>query len=69
MGLINKYYDLAKAGDELAKDHYRKLEKTTVSAAVIVKDDVHSMLVRSAAWMRSQITSTNNYSQKQSITV
>ena len=27
VGLINKYYDLAKAGDELAKDHYRKLEK------------------------------------------
>ncbi|MDM8247809.1 4Fe-4S dicluster domain-containing protein [Lacrimispora saccharolytica] len=24
---MNKYYDLAKAGDELAKDHYRKLEK------------------------------------------
>ena len=27
VGLINKYYDLAKSGDELAKDHYRKLEK------------------------------------------
>ncbi|MDO4555345.1 MAG: aldo/keto reductase [Lachnospiraceae bacterium] len=28
VGLINKYYDLAKAGDELAKSHYRSLEKT-----------------------------------------
>ena len=27
IGLINKYYDLATAGDELARDHYRKLEK------------------------------------------
>lgn len=27
VGLINKYYDLAKAGDQLAKDHYQKLEK------------------------------------------
>ena len=27
VGLINKYYDLAKAGDALARDHYRKLEK------------------------------------------
>ena len=26
IGLINKYYDLAKAGDALAVDHYRKLE-------------------------------------------
>lgn len=26
VGLINKYYDLAKAGDHLAYDHYRKLE-------------------------------------------
>ncbi|MDE5780617.1 MAG: aldo/keto reductase [Lachnospiraceae bacterium] len=26
IGLINKYYDLAKAGDHLAHDHYRKLE-------------------------------------------
>lgn len=25
IGLINKYYDLAKAGDELAKSHYLKL--------------------------------------------
>ena len=24
--MINKYYDLAKVGDALAKDHYRKLE-------------------------------------------
>lgn len=24
--MINKYYDLAKSGDVLAKDHYRKLE-------------------------------------------
>ncbi len=28
IGLINKYYDLSKAGDVLAKDHYRNLEKT-----------------------------------------
>ena len=26
IGLINKYYDLAMAGDELAKEHYNKLE-------------------------------------------
>lgn len=49
-------------------ESWRK-RRTTVSAAVIVKNGVHSMLVRSAAWMRSQITSTNNYSPKQSITV
>lgn len=28
VGLINKYYDLAKAGDSLAAGHYQKLEKT-----------------------------------------
>lgn len=27
IALINKYYDLARAGDALAADHYRKLEK------------------------------------------
>lgn len=27
VGLINKYYDLAKAGDTLAAGHYKKLEK------------------------------------------
>ena len=27
IGLINKYYDLAMAGDALAKDHYANLEK------------------------------------------
>lgn len=27
VGLINKYYDLSKAGDILARDHYHKLEK------------------------------------------
>jgi len=27
VGLINKYYDLAKVGDVLAKDHYMNLEK------------------------------------------
>ncbi len=27
VGLINKYYDLALAGDDLAKDHYINLEK------------------------------------------
>ena len=27
VGLINKYYDLSKAGDQLAHDHYDKLEK------------------------------------------
>ena len=27
VGLINKYYDLSKAGDELAKDHYLHLER------------------------------------------
>ena len=28
VGLINKYYDLAKAGDGMAKDHYLNLELT-----------------------------------------
>ena len=28
IGLINKYYDLAKAGDALAAEHYKTLEKT-----------------------------------------
>ena len=28
IGLINKYYDLAKAGDPLAREHYRTLEHT-----------------------------------------
>ena len=28
VGLINKYYDLAQAGDALAKFHYMNLEKT-----------------------------------------
>lgn len=28
IGLINKYYDLSVAGDVLAKDHYKNLEKT-----------------------------------------
>lgn len=28
VGLINKYYDLAKIGDPLAADHYRTLEKS-----------------------------------------
>lgn len=27
VGIINKYYDLARAGDELARGHYDKLEK------------------------------------------
>ena len=27
IGLINKYYDLSKAGDQLARSHYNKLEK------------------------------------------
>lgn len=27
IGLINKYYDLAIAGDKLAKDHYKNLDK------------------------------------------
>ena len=27
VGLINKYYDLSKAGDTMAADHYAKLEK------------------------------------------
>lgn len=29
IAMINKYYDLAKSGDALAKDHYRKLELHT----------------------------------------
>ena len=27
IGLINKYYDLAKIGDSMAADHYEKLPK------------------------------------------
>ncbi|MFQ9424895.1 MAG: 4Fe-4S dicluster domain-containing protein, partial [Christensenellaceae bacterium] len=27
IGMANKYYDLARAGDVLAADHYKKLEK------------------------------------------
>ena len=27
IALINKYYDLAKAGDALARGHYEKLER------------------------------------------
>lgn len=27
IGLVNKYYDLAKAGDTMAAEHYRTLEK------------------------------------------
>ncbi len=27
VGLINKYYDLARAGDTMAADHYAKLDK------------------------------------------
>ena len=30
IGLINKYYDLAKLGDELAAEHYRTLDKTAL---------------------------------------
>ena len=30
VGLINKYYDLSLAGDELAKDHYKNLGKKAV---------------------------------------
>ena len=27
VGLVNKYYDLARAGDAMAAEHYRTLEK------------------------------------------
>ena len=30
IALINKYYDLAQAGDGMAAEHYRKLEKNAV---------------------------------------
>ena len=33
IGLINKYYDLAQAGDDLAKEHYLTLEKTAGDCA------------------------------------
>ena len=33
IGLINKYYDLAQAGDALAKEHYLTLEKTAGDCA------------------------------------
>ena len=26
IGLVNKYYDLARQGDEMARDHYRNLQ-------------------------------------------
>lgn len=31
IGLINKYYDLAKAGDALAEEHYRTLQKNAAN--------------------------------------
>ncbi len=31
VGLINKYYDLARSGDPLAAEHYRTLEKTAAA--------------------------------------
>lgn len=33
VGLVNKYYDLAKAGDVLAADHYQNLEKKASDCA------------------------------------
>lgn len=33
VGLVNKYYDLAKAGDVLAVDHYKNLEKKASDCA------------------------------------
>lgn len=33
VGLINKYYDLAKAGDALAKEHYNRLKVTAADCA------------------------------------
>ena len=33
IALINKYYDLAKLGDGLAKEHYLTLEKTAQDCA------------------------------------
>ncbi|MBQ2309810.1 MAG: aldo/keto reductase [Erysipelotrichales bacterium] len=33
IGLINKYYDLTKAGDAMAREHYRTLEKTAKDCA------------------------------------
>lgn len=54
---------------------YRKLPKGEERISILgmgtssIGASGETMLVRSAAWMRSQITSTNNYSQKQSITV
>ena len=31
IGLVNKYYDLARAGDALAKNHYANLGKTAAA--------------------------------------
>ena len=31
IGLVNKFYDLAKAGDKLAVEHYRTLEKNAAN--------------------------------------
>lgn len=47
-GLINKYYDLAQAGDVAAKDHYMNLEKTAsdcIAADTAIRD-VRSMWSR-----------------------
>lgn len=43
--MINKYYDLALAGDEMAKGHYEKLSVKAARAfsAVTVKSAVRSM--------------------------
>ena len=31
IGLVNKYYDLTMAGDKLAEEHYRTLDKTALN--------------------------------------
>ncbi len=46
IGLVNKYYDLAKAGDKLAQNHYDKLSikaDVCLFLVVIVIIDVHLM--------------------------
>ncbi len=56
VGLINKYYDLALTGDDLAKYHYASLNKRrkTVYNVDTVIPVVRSMLAKWRGWKRSE---------------
>ena len=55
IGLVNKYYDLAKAGDPLAMEHYKTLEKNapTASSAATATAAAPSPCARASACRRS----------------